>query len=210
MFLCNQKDLVPLTIKVLNLVVIGYVCNAYKYLIQVQCPDIREYVDTDELDASSLQLLMSVTDQPIKAACDSITAIYNTALSLSNIFGISEQELSDDKTTMDRAVWFYEQIIIDDFPSHANLQEYSLPEYQKMLACFSSSTIEIIGCLYSLVAHGKVYPDNVWEPDSEVMSFLNHDYGDHQNCMVLDRLQRLGRHLCTQLHIGRPSIDPRC
>lgn len=207
MLVCNQKDLMPLTIKILNLVVTGYVCNTYKYLIQVQCPDIKEYVNTDELDVSSLQLLLSVTEQPVKAACDSVTAIYNTAVSLSNIYGFTELGYAEDPALKNLALRFCEQIIIDDFPSHAQLSELSLSDYQTMLACFSSSTIELIGCLCTLVAHGRVDLESIWEPDCEIMTFLHHDYSSNQNFMALDQLQLLGRYLCKQLQISHLQSD---
>jgi hypothetical protein len=195
-----QKDIIPMALQVLNMIVAGYACNAFKYLVQIKCPDIRNYVGTDELDTASLELLLSATDQPLKSACNSLKAIHSTALSLTNMYGLQERRQQSPLT--ERAIQLYEQIIIDDFPTDDALLNPDANAYHTFLASFSTSAIELIGCLCRLIAQGKIDLETIWEPDNNVMDFVDEDYSQHPDFLALDQLQRLGYYLCNQLQIS--------
>lgn len=196
-----EKDLLPLTLRVLNIIVANYACNTYKYMIQMNCPDIKELVVTDELDISSLELLLSVADQPVKAACNSLRAIHDAANSLINIFGLNRQGVSDDPFIAELSIHFYQQVIIDEFPTDQEQIKPSLLEYKTFLASFSTSTIELIGCLCTILALGEIDLESIWEPGNNFLTFVNQDYGNHQNAIALDLLQQLGIYLFSQLQI---------
>jgi hypothetical protein len=126
--------------------------------------------------------------------------IQTANFSLTNIYGLQESRQHSPLT--ERAIQLYEQVIIDDFPTDDALVKPDANAYHTFLASFSTSAIELIGCLCRLIAQGKIDLETIWEPDNNVMSFVDEDYSSHPDFTALDQLQRLGYYLCNQLQIS--------
>ena len=182
----KEEDIFPITIAVLHICVTNFLCNSFKVIVDRQYQDLIGMVPTDELDIESLNLIDNVEAKWWLIISDCIVALNSTCSSLANLYGISDEEIADNKRIFDLALLFEAYLIIDDFP-HGDDEIEADEDYDDHLRQFSMSLIAVVHFLCTLVVNKGVI--NFSEPWDQILELDKADYSEEEHFIALNMLK---------------------
>jgi hypothetical protein len=189
----KKENLIPLAYLVLNMTADAYIRKAFKILVQLDYPDLKGLVSTDVIDASSLEFLTEITDEPLRSVGDSVGWLLQTANSLASSHNLDVKSILQNEQLKSEANLLYENIILDHFPV-GDMRLTGWPQHNmEFLKTFAMSTVDIPATLCYVLFKGEVKLTMSWCMKYQSRRCLVLNFGRQENSAAIELLQELGR-----------------
>jgi hypothetical protein len=186
----DENDILPITIVTLNICLQFYIINAFKLVVDRECPDLKGLVSTDTIDESILDVFECVDNEWFDIMTDSMAAINNTLYSLANINGLDLQALVDDIRIDDLAQDLYDNIVIDVFLFDGE-EPTDLQNLADDMTLYTFSLLGLVHCLFELTISRSYDEEIDWSDFWITQGFDLVKYEEQEHRITLNLLHNL-------------------
>ena len=195
-----MEDRIPVVIHVLNRCSCFYSGIAFKFAVKDYYPDLKGMVATDVIDQASADLLNSLLhdNKVLPVMLNSIAALQNAQTTIADVYGIDENDLSDDDRGFLLAYMIYQETIFDNFPMDDDYDGYDDDTYMEDLELYASSLVYVIYLLFLILSKGEADLHLPLNASPFYLDMKNDHYFDGKHGFAIDIIKDLGTFLANQ------------
>jgi len=185
----KKREIIPITICVLQRCIVAYLLYGYRVVIIKDFPDLMGEPEFNLLDDRAAALLESYEDNwidDIRCITDEIVIARD---SIARLYGLKLDDLMLKGESWRMADAFYQQILTDEIKAF-DADPTNEVDNNYYINCLSASIKTVISCLGELILRGNIDLEEAAYRD--VHFFLNGNYEFATHAKALQELQDLG------------------
>lgn len=167
----SAEDLMPMVLIILDALVDDCLKWSMMIVVDIEYPDLKEWISYDQLSLEDLELLDLSIDPRVSVIVNYIKCFVELMEDYLNLFPFDLEKIHNDEHLLGLAEDLYGLLIYE-------VEDENDESYYSRLMTFAECVLQILYCLCELVIYGKVDLETTFEEDGSCYKLYDRDW-DH-------------------------------